>query len=112
VVLSELDPFAPVLALFEPIRDAWLSWIDPGGFIVRHRDAGPYYDRWQVPIRTAGWMQQETAEAAQDGRPFRVRHWLPHSVANPSTEPRIHLVIDRDVVANPSRDAFCLFDKE
>src|SRR5215216_5394061 len=42
VVLAELDPFRWVLNRFEPIREAWLSWIDPGGFIVPHADKGPH----------------------------------------------------------------------
>ena len=114
VVLLELaEPFRFVLDRFEPIRDAWLSWLDPGGFIVVHRDAGPYFDRWQVPISTAGWMEQGEAQTATDGVPFRVEHWRPHSVWNRTDRPRIHLVIDRDQVVNPSRDPFRIcIDKE
>lgn len=113
VTLPDLaGPFAEVLSVFAPIRDAWVSWIDPGGFIAPHRDGGPYYDRWQVPIRTAGWTEQAMAEEATNGVPFRVRHWLTHSVRNPTGEPRIHLVIDRDVIVNPARDAFCVINKE
>ena len=114
VVLAELVvPFSFVLDQFAPIRDAWLSWIDPGGFIVRHRDGGPYFDRWQVPISTAGVTEQATAEPSVNGVPFRVQHWLPHSVWNRTAHPRIHLVIDRDVVVNPSRDPFRIcIDKE
>lgn len=112
-VLADLaDAFGFVLDRFQPVRDAWLSWIQPGGFIVPHRDGGPYYDRWQVPITTAGWTEQATAEAATDGVPFQVRHWLIHSVRNPSDRPRVHLVIDRGVIVNNSRDAFCVIDKE
>lgn len=100
--------FAPILDAFTPVHDAWLSWIDPGGFILRHCDAGPYRDRWQVPITTAGWTYLASPVAAVDGVPFRVEHWKPHSVANPSTSPRVHLVIDRDVVVDSSRSPFHL----
>lgn len=97
-VLAELAPFGFVLEEFEPIHDAWLSWIEPGGFIVPHRDAGPYRERWQVPVSTAGWMEQNGMRGlATDGVPFRVEHWLPHSVGNLTTNPRIHLIIDRAI---------------
>lgn len=113
VVLAGLPlSFTPILEAFAPIRDAWVSWIEPGGFIVRHRDAGPYYERWQVPLSTAGWTNQGSDAVATDGVPFRVEHWKPHSVSNPTSSPRVHLVIDRDVVADPDREPFCLFDKE
>jgi hypothetical protein len=111
VVQVELDPFRFVLERFEPVRDAWLSSIDPGGFILIHSDAGPFYDRWQVPIATSGWMDQGSAEPASNGVPFRVDHWKPHSVANPGGAPRVHLVIDRDVVVNPARSAFRLYEQ-
>ena len=110
VVLAHLGPFAGVLEQFAPVRDAWLSQVDPAGFIVPHRDAGPYYERWQVPIATAGYMDQGTPEAATDGVPFRVHHWLPHSVANHSDKPRIHLIIDRNVLVPVQSQPFSLFD--
>ena len=98
--LAEADPFSFVLAVFNPVHSAWLSWIDPGGFIVVHRDGGPYRERWQVPIATAGSMTQGEAEVATDGLSFRVRQWEPHSVDNPTDRPRVHIVIDRDIVIN------------
>lgn len=113
VVLADLaNAFDQVLEEFHPVHDAWLSWIEPAGFIVTHHDAGPYYDRWQVPISTSGWMQQGAAERAIDGEPFQVEHWKPHSVQNPGLVPRVHLVIDRDVIVNPAPTAFRLYDKE
>jgi hypothetical protein len=97
-------PWSAILDRFAPVRDAWLSWIDPGGFILEHCDRGPFYERWQVPVATAGTTTQDgLTEASEDGVPFRVRHWLPHSVANPTDRPRIHVVIDRDVLVDPSR---------
>ena len=99
VTLDHLrEPFAFVLAAFAPVHDAWLSWIDPGGFIVPHRDAAPWRERWQVPIATAGTFTQGGTFAPVDGVPFAVRHWEWHSVNNLSDRPRIHLVIDRDVL--------------
>lgn len=98
VVLADLAPFAFALDHFAPIHDAWLSWIDPGGFIVPHRDAAPWHERWQVPIATAGTFTMGTEFAPTDGQAFQVRHWEPHSVRNDTDRPRIHLVIDRAVL--------------
>lgn len=96
VVLAHLrEPFGFVLEHFAPIYDAWLSWIDPGGFIVPHRDGGHYRERWQVPIHAAGELG---GIHPTDGVPFRVRQWERHSVRNDTAHPRIHLVIDRDVL--------------
>lgn len=93
--------FADVLEQFDPVYEAWLSWIEPGGFIIRHRDGGPYRERWQVPI-VAGALEGYEPEA---GRPFMVWHWVAHAVP-PSGTHRIHLVIDRDVIANPDPAPF------
>jgi hypothetical protein len=113
VTLAHLvEPFAFVLDAFAPVHDAWLSCIDPGGFIVPHRDAGPYRERWQVPIATAGTMTQGDITAAVDGCPFRVEHWAPHSVDNGSDHPRIHLVIDRDVILDRPAMPFALLAQE
>lgn len=92
--LPAAEPFAVVLEPLFPIRDAWLSWIDAGGFIVPHRDGAPWWERWQVPISTSGVLD---GEQATDGVPFRVQHWREHSVWNPGPGPRVHVVVDRDV---------------
>lgn len=83
-----VDPFAPVWS-------ARLSCIDPGGFIVRHIDAGPYRERWQVPITDAGALNGVRAEV---GVPFRVFHHEWHEVRNDDLVPRVVLVVDRDVM--------------
>ncbi len=90
-------PFMFVLDTFAPVWSAWVSRIEPGGLIHRHTDAGPYRERWQVPIQPAGVMNGREAVA---GVPFRVKHWEPHSVENPTDRARIHLVIDRDVIVD------------
>lgn len=92
--------FAPVLARFTPVRGAWLSWIDPGGFIAPHRDGAPWFERWQVPVQASGLFDDHRPT---DGQPFLVQQWLPHAVWNDGDQPRIHVVIDRDlpVVAPP-----------
>ncbi len=96
-----------VLDEFAPVRDAWLSWIDPGGFILPHRDAGPHYERWQVPIQPAGYLAHEDdARPSATGEPFRVEHWRTHSVVNDADHPRIHLVLDRDVCVRPEASPF------
>ncbi len=103
--------WADVLNAFAPVGKAWLSWIDPGGFILPHRDAGPWLQRWQVPIVAAGSMCQGEWAPAQAGVPFRVAHWEPHSVANRGSEPRVHLVLDRDVPDGPEASGpFEVFD--
>lgn len=101
--------FATVLDAFAPVHSAWLSWIEPGGFILPHRDAGPWRERWQVPIRTSGEMNGITAT---EGAPFRVEHWKRHSVTNDGDSPRIHLVIDRDVIVDATVSPFTVYREE
>lgn len=91
--------FRFVLADFQPVYQAWLSWLEPGGYILPHVDAGPYRERWQVPIHPAGELGGSEAQA---GVAFRVEHWEPHSVTNTTDRPRVHIVIDRDVVVDAS----------
>jgi hypothetical protein len=86
-----LEPFAPVW-------DAWLSWIEPGGWIAPHRDAGPHRERWQLPI-------------SPTGEAFRVEHWAPHAVWNDTPRPRVHLVVDRDVIVSDYPTRFELTDE-
>lgn len=93
----EAAPFAFVLERFAPVREAWLSWIAPGGFIRPHRDAGPWWERWQVPIAAAGAFRGDGDTVPVDGVPFPVEHWNPHAVINDTDRSRIHLVIDRAV---------------
>lgn len=97
--LPEAIHFGFVLDVFAPVYQAWLSWLEPGGFILPHLDAGPYRERWQVPFQPAGTMNGQPAEA---GVAFPVRHWEPHSVANDTDRPRIHLVVDRALVLDAS----------
>lgn len=91
------DPFEFVLGVFAPVWSAWISRIEPGGLIHPHIDAGPYRERWQVPIQPAGLLNGVEAVA---GVPFRVEQWKPHWVENESDRPRIHLVIDRDLMVD------------
>lgn len=90
-----------VLGSFGPIHSAWCSWIGPGGFILRHRDAGPYRARWQYPILAGNFDGIE----ATAGVPFRVAHWVPHEVI-PACTDRVHIVIDCDPIQNPARQPF------
>lgn len=103
------DPFGFVLDDFGPVHTALLSCIDPGGFIVPHVDAGPWLERWQVPVSTAGWFRQGELVDLEDGVPFRVEHWQKHSVGNPTGIPRVHLVIDRKVRVARAPEAFRTF---
>ena len=113
VSAGQLWPYAPyfqfVLDHLAPIREAWLSRIEPGGFIAPHRDAGPWRERWQVPINAAGdWCAGETFTPA-DGVAFRVEHWAPHAVVNRTDRARIHLVVDRDIHIPRPAEPFELF---
>jgi len=96
---AELFDF--VWDVLDPVRDAWLSWIDPGGFVIPHRDPGPWLQRWQVPIAAAGqWRSPDDTFTPRPGVAFPVEHWLPHAVVNRGDTPRIHIVADRDVRLN------------
>lgn len=109
VTVDGLEPFRFVLDGFAPVHNAWLSWIDPGGFIVAHVDAGPYRERWQVPI-IPGDISGDLCVA---GVPFRVAHWEPHWVCNRHGDrPRVHLVIDRDVIVDPAPAPFRICEEQ
>lgn len=102
------EHFGWVLDEFAPVDTVWLSWIEAGGFIRPHIDAGPHRDRWQIPIRPSGTMTVDGDEfPAEAGVPFQVRHWLPHSV-QVGDIPRVHLVIDRDVFVDNEHTPFQL----
>jgi hypothetical protein len=101
--LDVLDQFAPVWA-------SWLSWIDPGGFIRPHVDAGPWRERWQVPIRVSGvFVADGEPVDQQPGVPFQVEHWRRHEVGVDAASPRVHLVIDRDRLLDRPAEPFTLF---
>lgn len=89
--------FGFVFDALAPVREAWLSRIEPGGFIAPHRDAGPWRERWQVPICPAGEWHGPDRYTPFAGRAFPVEHWRRHAVLNATDVPRIHIVIDRDV---------------
>lgn len=104
-----LPQFSDLLAEFQPVREAWLSWIDPGGFVVEHVDGGPHYERWQVPFTEAGTLYEDgVAVAHVPGVPFVVHHDRWHAVRNDDDTPRISLVIDRDVLVSADRTPFLL----
>jgi len=100
------EPFGFVLDEFAPVHTAWLSWLSPGGFIVPHRDAGPWRERWQVPIQASGLFDDHRPA---DGVAFQVEHWRAHSVWNDGDQPRIHIVIDRNVQLDRPTEPFQLF---
>jgi hypothetical protein len=87
--------FGFVLSAFAPVWTAWVAMVPARGFIGPHIDEGPYHERWHVPIRVAGTFDGRVVVA---GASFPVRHWEPHRVDNPTDVPRVHLVIDRDVL--------------
>lgn len=104
VGLVTAGQYQPYAELFDfvwgelgPVRDATLSQIDPGGFVIPHRDSGPWRERWQVPILASGeWHWQEESFSPRAGVAFLARHWEPHWVTNRGAGPRIHLVVDLD----------------
>ena len=100
------DHFGWVLEDFEPVVNAWLSYMEPHGYINSHKDAAPWYERWQVPIQPSGTFIVDGEELTQEpGVPFRVEHWKWHEV-RVGDRPRIHLVIDKDVVAHKGKGTF------
>jgi hypothetical protein len=101
--------FQDVLDTYAPVREAWLSWLEPGGFIAPHRDAGPWRERWQVPIYAAGDWHGADTFTPTSGRAFPVEHWARHAVANRTDNPRIHLVIDRDIWLDKPAEPFAVY---
>lgn len=94
----EVPEFAGVLAPFAPVRSAWLSRIEPGGFVLPHIDAGPFFERWQIPFTSDGCLLHDGIPVAHEvGVPFPVRHFDWHEVRNDGVADRVSLVIDRDV---------------
>lgn len=91
---SASEAFPLVIREFEPIKQVSITKLMPGGFILPHTDAGPFYERWQVPIQVAGVFDDYEMQV---GIPFRVEHWKIHSVWNDTDRERIHLLIDRDI---------------
>lgn len=106
----EAAPWGFVLEALSPVYSAWLSSIAPGGFIVPHRDAGPWRERWQVPVQAAGNWHDDEVSTPVDGRAFRVEHWQRHAVTNRTDRARIHLVVDRDVWLDEPAAPFHLFE--
>lgn len=98
------DLFGFVWDAMNPVRDVTLSWIEPGGFITPHRDAGPWFERWQIPIVTSGG-----GLTGPPGDAFPVTHWEPHFVTNRGDTARIHLVVDRDVLVDRDPLPFATF---
>lgn len=67
--------------------------------MIPHIDAGnPFYDRWHIPAIPAGWFWEDGLFLETPTEPFRVRHWLPHAVGNPTDQMRVHLMVDRAVI--------------
>ena len=82
-----------------PYHHVWFAKLEPGGFAVPHIDAGkPFYERWHIPIVSAGFFWEDGSYFEAPSEPFRVRYWLPHAVWNPTDTTRIHLMVDRKVV--------------
>jgi hypothetical protein len=106
--VPHVPALAELLEPFAPVREAWLSWIDPGGFIVRHRDAGPYFERWQLPFTADGSLN---GVRPSPGVAFRVHQFDWHEVRNDGPGPRVSLVIDRDVPLSVASQPFALFEE-
>jgi hypothetical protein len=94
------EHFKWLLEGFQPLRDARITRLVPGGYIKTHIDNGPYYERWQIPIHVQGvfWEDNEVVEQIP-GIPWTVHHHLAHSVNVPENEERARLVIliDRQI---------------
>lgn len=82
-----------------PVEWAVISRLDPGGYLLPHRDKGPYYTRTHIPLEPGGWYWDEEVGAVQMELGVHVvRHHLTHAVWNDTDHPRVHLVIDRHPV--------------
>lgn len=101
--------FQHVFDEFAPVYEAWLSWLAPAGFIAPHRDQGPWRERWQVPICAAGEWHGPDTFVPMSGLAFPVEHWARHAVANRTDQPRIHLVIDRDIWLDKPAEPFAVY---
>jgi hypothetical protein len=80
---------------------AVLSRLAPGGYLLPHRDKGPYYTRTHIPLEPAGWYWDELGGAQRFdvvGQSYRVNHHRAHAVWNDSDTYRTTLVIDREPV--------------
>lgn len=79
------------------VRWAVVSRMNPGGYILPHRDKGPWRTRTQYPLHPAGWYWDEAqgVVAMTEPREYLVRHDVAHAVWNDTDRDRIHLVIDR-----------------
>lgn len=94
----ERPEFTDLLTPLAPVRGAWLSRLEPGGYIVEHIDAGPYYERWQIPLSPHGRLFQDGEPVACEvGVPYMVRQFDWHHVRNDDEGDRIALVVDRDI---------------
>lgn len=94
----QLPKWTAALVELEPVAEAWVSWIEPGGYIVEHQDAGPYLERWQIPLTEAGALYENGVPVPHVvGVPFRVHQWDWHHVRNDTDQPRVSLVVDRNV---------------
>ena len=92
------DPNLALPYIEPPFRRVVWAKLDAGGFVIPHIDAGnPFYERWHVPAYPAGFFWED-GNHSEPTELFRVHHWLPHAVYNPTDKPRIHLMVDRDII--------------
>lgn len=90
---------------------AVVSKLSPGGYLLPHRDKGPYSHRIQIPLQAGGWYWDAYQGTRQmEPGPNVVRHHLPHCVWNDGPTDRIHLVIDRPPIHGD--EAFELYPAE
>lgn len=103
---SKVDTLRWAIDQFAPVRKAWVTWMEPGGYLVPHVDAGKppgYPDRWQIVIQSSGWYELPLGvrHHPADGDCLQFQQWEPHQVVNDGDRPRIVCVIDRDVIVRP-----------
>lgn len=107
------EAFGWVLEDFAPMHSVRLTRLEPGGHIRLHRDGGPHYERWQIPIQPAGRFILDEVELVQEpGVPFRVEHWKWHEVINDTDRARIHLLIDRAILVRNDQTPLEFADAE
>lgn len=88
-----IDDLADMVSLVD-VSKVWFGMLEPGGFIVPHVDASPWFRRFHYPIEPAGyvWHNGETLESPSE--PFEVVHYEPHAVWNPTNKRRVHMIVE------------------
>lgn len=90
-----IDDLADMVGLVGVVK-VWFGMLEPGGFIVPHIDASPWYRRWHYPLEPAGYVLQGDTVTESPSDPFEIFHYQPHAVWNPTDKRRVHMLVETD----------------